>query len=101
MIFSRGFLTKGKTSLSSLVGMGSSIQVDYYLKLMLSLVHEGQLDGSFPNISGIITSSVILDDELESVKSDKYLFFLIKEVHKIMTGEDSRNAWFNTMMTLS
>ena len=49
-MFSSGLLNKGETSLRNLVGMGSSIQVDdLEMKIMLSLIHEGQLDESFPN----------------------------------------------------
>ena len=66
----------------------------------MSLVHKGQLDGSFPNISGLIPSSIVSVAELESevydIFSGKYSFII--EVHKIIPGKGSGNACFNRMM---
>ena len=49
MIYSSGLLTKCKTSLSRLIDIGSSVQVNDLDEDMLLLLHEGQLDKCFPN----------------------------------------------------
>ena len=48
-MFSSGLLIQGKNSLSNLVGMGSSIQVDDLDEDNFVASCEGQLDESFPD----------------------------------------------------
>ena len=48
------------------------------MKIMLSLVCEGKLDGSFPNTSGLITDFIIPVADLESVKC--WIFSLIRVI---------------------